>query len=70
MIWAYKENKNDPHLEVVGIFSTEEKAISNCLTENNFYGEFNLDEANHISGEPWPTISPYPKQKEVCIDSI
>ena len=59
MEWVYSD-KEAPILEVNGIFSSKEKAIEACLTENYFYGEFEIDKAFHEKGEPWPTKDAYP----------
>jgi len=70
MVWVYVENEDEPHIEVTGVFTTEEKAIKECITELHFYGDFLLDKANHIPGELWPVENPYPIKKELCIESI
>jgi len=52
--------ENRTGLEIIGVFSTKEKAIRECLTGNYFWGEFELDKAMHENGVKWPTKDPYP----------
>jgi hypothetical protein len=54
--WVYDE-KEDPHIEVVGVFSSKEKAKKECLTALHFWGELEVDKSSHGEGKPWPTIS-------------
>ena len=58
--WAYFKDEETPHIEITGVFSTEQKAVTACITDHHFYGEFELDKANHEKHTPWPTEDPYP----------
>ena len=62
--WVHTEEMTDrtqPHIEMIGVFSTEEKAVNACLTEHHFYGEFDLDRAE-LGTDPWKTKNPFPKK--------
>ena len=64
--WVYSEEMKDrpnPHIEMIGIFSTKEKAIAECRTEQYFYGEFELNTAKHES-TPWMTENCFPMRKD------
>lgn len=62
MEWVYE--KEIPHLEIIGIFSTKEKVIKECIGENYFYGEFEIDNACHKKGVQWPTKDAFPIKQE------
>lgn len=65
--WVWDDEMDDrpnPHIEMVGVFSTKEKAVAECLTDQHFYGEFILDQSNHET-KPWPTKDEYPKRKSI-----
>lgn len=40
--------------EVVGVYSTEEKAVEACLTGTYFIGPINMDEASPEATTEWP----------------
>jgi len=43
-LWMVGKIIDDPKWEIMGVFSTEEKACSICKDENYFIGPLNLDE--------------------------
>lgn len=53
-------SENPTGLEMVGVFSSKVKAVAECKTEKHFYGEFEIDKANHEKGVPWMISDPFP----------
>lgn len=49
--------------EIVGVFSTKQKAIDACENEYYFVGPIILDEDVNQKSQPWPGAY-YPKQKK------
>ena len=58
LIWVVIDNKEEINgkivFEIIGVFSSQKKAISACTKRNHGYGPLRINDSMHKDAQSWP----------------